>query len=151
MCKLVLVYSILLGIASVQVSARCRKARQDEVPHGANEFVQMETQTVPSIRGRVSFPDGDAADDVVVEIFRYQSNDSYQNVGKALKQKRMAACVTRADGEFSFKGLEAGTYLLRAGTNYFHGMNEAHIVLIVKPHTKGNSKNGLELVLSVGT
>ena len=154
--KLVTILVILFGSTTFVSlsSADCRKAKHDEVPTGANMFVQMDTQTVPTIRGKVSFPDGGAAEHVVVEIFRYAGSDSYEDIKKALEQKRMKACVTREDGKFSFSGLKPGKYLLRAGIgpeSPFNGMNEAHIILVLQPGGKETKAAGLDLKLTVGT
>jgi hypothetical protein len=147
------IFIILVCIAGfIQVSAaQCRKARGDEVPHGANMFVQMSNRTVPNIRGKISFPDGDPLKDVVVEIFRYAGGEGYADIQKALLQKRIAACVTLDDGTFSFRGLRPGMYLLRAGTSYAQGMNESHIIVLLKPGVRKDKGAGLEMTLSLGT
>jgi len=143
--------SVLLSIASMQLSAQCRKATREETPVGANLFELMETQTVPNIHGKVFLPDGSAGEDVVVEVFRYKGGDNYEDIKKALTQKRTKACVTGENGKFSLTGLRPGKYLLRAGTLPVRGLNEAHIILVLRPGTQEEKKEGLEIKLSVGT
>ena len=44
---------MLLGLigSSQQAEARCRSAKPEEVPHGANEFILLAEQEVRQIRG----------------------------------------------------------------------------------------------------
>lgn len=146
---------VIFLLASVEVSlAQCRKAKDNEVPHGANELIQMETQMVPSIYGKVSFQNGDAAEEAVVEVFRHKGDDSSKNINSAWKRKRIKACVTGKDGKFAFSGLKPGTYLLRVGisdASPVKGMNEAYMILVLKPGAKEAGAVGLEITLTVGT
>jgi hypothetical protein len=129
---------------------RCRPAAPDEVPHGANEFIQLEEQSIEQMRGTV-FLNHEPARDIVVEIYDYTGTDSYDDLSRALKeQQRIAACVTGPDGKFSFSGLGTGTYLLRAGTRLPNGINETHV--IVSLGTGAPYKNRrLKIVLTLGT
>ena len=143
--------SFFLMVASVQVMGHCRKAKSDDVPHGANELIQLTDQSVSTIRGEVSGPGDGAAKDIVVEIYSYAGGDSNEGVKNALAQKRIAACITGEDGEFSFPHIKHGKYLLRAGARESRGINETYIILVVDPHLKKDDGKGLRLPLYVGT
>ena len=136
--------------------AQCKKPKDDDIPHGANEFILFDERTLGRIHGRVFFPNymikagRERAKDIVVELYSYTGGDSYQDVRKAiLGQKRVAACLTGGDGRFSFAGLKRGRYLLRAGTRNRDQFNEIFAILILNP-SRGAGK-GLEIVLPAGT
>lgn len=139
-------------ISLVQMStAECRKATHEQTPIGANMFELQDTQTVSNVFGRVLLPDGSAGEDVVVEIFRYAGGENYQDIEKALKRKRIKACVTEEDGRFSFSGLKPGRYLLRAGTLPVRGLNEVHVIIVLTRNSKEGLGKELELKLTLGT
>lgn len=143
--------SFFLIVASIQVMAHCRKAKSDDVPHGANVLIRLDDQAVSAIRGEVSGPDQWPAGDIVVEIFAYAGGDSYQDIKNTVAQRRIAACITGEDGKFSFPHIKGGKYLLRAGTRDNRGIDETHIILIVDPHLKKDNGKGLRIPLYVGT
>lgn len=137
--------------SSPLAEARCRRARPDEVPHGANEFRLLAEQEVRQIRGVVSsLGDAEFQEDVVVEIYNYEGNDSYsyEAVSKVLKGRRIAACVTGSNGRFSFSGLKPGRYLLHLGMRDVRGINEENAILHVTPR---GSRERLEIRLTPGT
>ena len=146
-------YAVALGVLSVVdvAEGRCKDAKDGEVPHGANELIQLTDQTVSSIRGEVSGPGEGDAKDIVVEIFSYAGGDSFEDMKNALAQKRIAACITGEDGKFSFPHVKRGKYLLRAGTRESRGINETYIILVVDPHITKNAGQGLRIPLHVGT
>ena len=125
------------------------KARRDQIPHGANELVVWEEQTVGRLRGTVRLANGEPAGDVVVEIYRYEgAADGFETTRVLKNTQRLVACLTRKEGLFAFKGLKAGRYLLRAGTVAPAGINELHAIFRVT----GNGKaQNVEIRLSMGT
>src|SRR5215472_12355543 len=151
--KHIAVCVVALCVFSVTDTAegRCKNAKDGDVPHGANMLIQLTDQTVSSIRGEVSWPTGEPAKDIVVEIFIYTGGDSSEDMNKALAQKRVAACITGEDGKFSFPHVKRGKYLLRAGTRESRGINETYIILVVDPHATKNTGAGLRIPLYVGT
>ena len=138
-------------VTAMQLSAQCRRATHEQTPSGANLFELEDTQTVSKILGRVLLPDGSAGEDVVVEIFRYAGGENYQDIEKALQRKRIKACVTGEDGRFSFSGLKPGRYLLRAGTLPPIGLNEIHVIVVLKHDSRDGQGKELELKLTLGT
>ena len=146
------VCTVSLGLAgsSQLAEARCRSARPEEVPHGANEIIVLTEQEVKQIRGVVSIGwDDQFAQDVVVEVYNYPGrDDSYEAVKQALQTKRIAACVTGEDGKFTFSGVKPGKYLLLLGTHDVAGINEVNAILHVTPD---GSREKLKIVLKPGT
>ena len=136
--------------------AQCKKPTADDIPHGANEFILLDERTVGRIHGRVFLPNymikagRVRAKDIVVELYSYGGGDSYQDVSKVLReQQRVAACLTGADGRFSFTGLKQGRYLLRAGTRERDQYNEVYAILVLELNRGG--RKGLEILLPAGT
>ena len=140
---------VLLGllVSSQLAEGRCRKARPEEVPHGANQFILLAEQEVRQIRGVVSLGD-EFEKNVVVEVYRHEGTDSYEAASKTLKSERLAACVTGSDGRFSFSGLKPGKYLLHLGMISKGGINEVNAVLDVTPR---GSRKALRIELTLGT
>jgi hypothetical protein len=135
--------------------AQCKRAGDNDSPHGANEFVLLDVKSVGRIHGRVFFPNymhksgRERAGDIVVELYSYSGGDSYEDVNRAMREhKRVAACLTGRDGRFSFAGLKPGRYLLRAGTRARDQFNEVHVILTLDP--RGTDK-GVGILLTLGT
>ncbi len=146
--------SVLFCVVSFAqvLEAQCKKPKDNEVPHGANEFILLADQVVERIQGRVFFPNSEPMEDIVLEVYRYNGGNSYQEISQVVQgQKRVAACLTGADGKFSFTRLRAGNYLLRAGTRHTKGFNEVYAILTLKPGRKTSAGKGLEIVLWPGT
>lgn len=148
--RLLQVCAILLALTGISqlAEARCRSAKADDVPHGANMFILLAEKEVRQVRGNVFQASMEFAQDVVVEVYNFGGNDGYEAASQALKSKRIAACVTGPDGKFSFSGLKPGRYLLHLGTRDVAGMNEVNAILKVRP---GGSRERLKIVLSLGT
>lgn len=153
--KLVATFVCLIAFGQLTY-AQCKKPKVDDVPHGANEFIMFTERRVGHFHGRIFFPNymiktgRVRAKNIVVELYNYSGSDSYQDVSKVLReQKRVAACLTGADGRFSFAGLKPGRYLFRAGTREPDEFNKMHGIIIVEP--KLGVGKGLDIVLSAGT
>lgn len=143
---------LLLCIVGLRTTslADCKKARFDQIPHGANEIVVLSEQTVGLLRGTVFIGyDGEPASGVVVEIYRYEGSADGFGTTKFLQgAKRSTACVTSENGGFAFPNLKPGRYLLRAGTVESKGINELHAIFRV---TKSGTTHNVKIRLSLGT
>jgi hypothetical protein len=157
LCSAKLFGALILTIGDLLLAeAQCKKPKDEDTPHGANEFILHDEGAVGRVHGRVFFTNYAIeagrihADDIVVELYSYSGGESYQDVNKVLRwQKRVAACLTGADGRFSFARLKPGRYLLRAGTRKRDQYNEIYVILKLDPK-RGDSKE-LEFELKAGT
>ena len=133
---------------SILSHAQCKPAQSKDVPHGANELIELKEQRLSQIFGTVRFPQGELADNIIVEVYRRAGTESLQ---EARQQARLAACVTSEDGRFSFAGLKPGRYFLLAGTRKDAGVNEIYVPITLKRDWLGRKGSGIRFVLWVGT
>ncbi len=133
---------------SILSHAQCKPAQSKDVPHGANTLIELKEQRLSQIFGTVRFPQGEVADDIVVEVYRHAETESLQ---EARQQARLAACVTGDDGRFSFAGLKPGTYFVLAGTRRDAGVNEIYLLVTLRKNWLGRKGSGIKFVLVVGT
>lgn len=139
---------VLCLICLLTAPARpCKKARAEEVPHGANEIVVFTEQTVPRLEGIVVLPNAEPVRDAVVEVYRYDGTADGTKTFLS-HAKRIAACLTSENGRFAFKRLRPGRYLLRAGTVESAGINELQAIFRV---TGRGTTHKIEMRLSMGT
>src|SRR5258708_19151399 len=130
-CVILLLCLICLRTTSV---AGCKKARPDQIPHGARLLIVQEEQTVGHLQGTVVLvnykPVAGPVSGAVVEIYLYggRADEITQFLGDT---KRNTACLTDKNGTFAFRGLKPGRYLLRAGTAESAGINELHAIFRV--------------------
>ena len=80
---------------SILSHAQCKPAQPGDVPHGANELIELKEEKLSQIFGTIRFPQGELADDIVVEVYRRARTQSLE---EARQQARLAACVTSDDG-----------------------------------------------------
>jgi hypothetical protein len=110
----------------------CHEALDNDMPHGANEPVEIRGPVVNNISGTIVFPDDSVAKDAVVELYELPNARPDTPINEIVGwRKRRAACVTATDGTFCFSGLPSGKYLLRAGTRQPNGMNELYMRVTV--------------------
>jgi len=151
--------ALLCIISFAQLSyAQCKKAKAHDVPHGANEYILLSERVFGRIHGKIFFPNyrveagREPARDIVVEIYKHRGGDTSAEANDTLRtKKRLAACLTGADGRFSFTGLKHGRYLLRAGTRARDQFNEVNVILTLSPGNRRRSLKGLEIVLTPGS
>ena len=151
-------FGVLICLAGLLqlAGAQCKKPKDEDRPHGANEPVLVAGRKVGRIYGRALFPDDASkegwvrARDVVVEIYNYGGDGTREDVSKVVReQKRVAACLTGGDGKFSFPDLKPGMYLLRAGTRAPGRYNEIQIILLLDPQLRGTPE--LTILMPTGT
>jgi hypothetical protein len=136
---------LVLPIAS---RAECRKAHDDEVPQGANELIELREQKIRGLFGTTFLPNDEPAEDVVIEVYSLQGHEDYS---VTTQKKRLTACVTGADGKFSFAEFKAGRYLLRAGVRKPHGINITYVIINLKSNGSGNKGRGIRIPMTLGT
>jgi hypothetical protein len=132
----------------VTSGAECRKARHSEVPHGANELIELPEKQVNGLFGTIFFPGRGPAEDTVVEVYRLSGNRDHK---ETVKQTRIAACVTGPDGTFSFVGNKPGRYLLQAGIRRAMGINLTYVVINLRSNSGKQKGRGIEIPLHLGT
>ena len=151
-----IVFALILGSLPAR-NCTCTEAREHEVPHGANEFIELAGGTVKSIKGRVIYAHDDSpVDEVVVEAYQITPDDKKLTLYDLVRQRnRRVACVTTKDGSFCFDNLPSGKYLLRAGTLSGNaGMNEMYMKVNLDRSWWSRwfrSDKGLEFRLTPGT
>lgn len=141
----------LLGLSPI-AAAQCKKASENDKPHGANELIIQDEGAVGRVRGKVYFPTATPeylAEDIVVELYQYPLGYEYSTINIPIEHKRLVACLTGPDGKFSFQGVRPGKYILRLGTRQPKGINEVHVIFTLKQRPW--SRQWLEVVLRNGT
>ncbi|HEX8196083.1 MAG TPA: carboxypeptidase-like regulatory domain-containing protein, partial [Pyrinomonadaceae bacterium] len=103
-----LIFLLCVGISYSQETKLCKTVQKDETTCWG--WIQGHTAvnggTVKKIRGKVVDPTGEPVIDALIEVFDNPDLDFD-------KRKRIAACRTDKNGEFSFEGLAADKYELR--------------------------------------
>lgn len=149
----VLLFALLWMWPGQPSECHCREATPDEVPQGANEYIELAGVRRKTLRGRVSV-NGELLPETggVVEVYKMPP-DSGENLNHYLiarKSKRIASCVVDPEGKFCFLKLPPGRYFLVAGClSGEAGINTIQIVVTIDP--KAKEDHLLELDLSSGT
>ena len=147
--------SILIGsVLTFSGGCSCAKALETDLPHGANETVEIRGPVVNKLSGIVADPSG-APVKAVVELYDLPPDRPDIAVNEVIGfRTRRVACVTGADGTFCFSNVPSGKYLLRAGTRQANGMNELYMrVTVDHSWFRGlfRRSKSLRLMLSLGT
>src|SRR5947208_172546 len=124
-----LVLSLIIGaLVTFPSNCSCAKASDVDVPHEANETIEINGSVVKNLTGTVFLPGGEAAEDLVVEVYdvpkEHPNSGVYEIVGS---RKRRTACVTSTNGTFCFSDLPAGKYLLKVGTRQQKDFNALYV------------------------
>ena len=136
------------------LAQRCRciqPAPGETTRAGANEeIVMVDKKKYRMLHGVVR--NDEVLAGVLVEVFDHPEHLllSYPaNEQRKQKQRRIAACVTGADGSFCFRGIPAGKYELLLSKD--GGWKRSHVVVVVAPGNRKGSKSALALSMQVGT
>jgi protocatechuate 3,4-dioxygenase beta subunit len=147
MKHLCIVTLILVCLGSNLSANDCKytPAPSDETTRaGANEEILLsEKKPRKMLHGLVRDVNGEPLSDVLVEVF------DHPNVQANVRQNRLVACVTGADGRFCFKNIPTGKYELILSKG--GGWNRSHVYVEIAPHSRNSTKAGLNLPLQVGT
>jgi protocatechuate 3,4-dioxygenase beta subunit len=132
----------LINVPSGLSDCKCARPEKGETTHwGGNEMiVVIERAPYKHLRGTIESSDGRPVDGALVEIFNhpeYLLNDLPNEKRDRSEQQKLAACRTKADGKFCFRGLAAGTYELRSSIGT--GWDVTHVHVSVDPK-KGKSE-----------
>jgi hypothetical protein len=135
---------------TVRGDCKCHPPTKDETTHpGANQVVVVvEKDSYRRLEGKIEMYDARPLKDVLVEIFdqpEYLLDTS--NFPKPPNQRRVAVCLTSADGKFCFKDLPSGKYELRSSID--GGWNITHVVVIV--NKESGKRSYLHVLMGVGT
>ncbi len=150
-CLLFILFWTLPGSLQ-QRECHCREAASNEVPHGANEYIELPGVRRKTLRGRVSI-NGELLPEIggVVEVYKMPlDSKKLDHFLIVRKSQRIAACVVGPEGKFCFPKLPPGQYFLVAGClSSEAGINTTQIVVTIDP--KAKKDHPLELSLSPGT
>lgn len=147
----VLLFALLWMWPGQTSECHCREAALNEVPQGANEYIELPDAYQRMIYGVVDLTLLDSVEGAVVEVYLLPK-DFPQSKHHAIPGtfKRITARTTAADGRFCFPKLPPGRYFLVAGCKKASlGMNTVHMVVTVSPKAKTNKS--LRLWLMAGT
>lgn len=152
-CLLLLIFVTMLP--AQERNCNCRPASAEEVPHGANEVIEIRGKTVKRIQGVVSYTTGEPVNAAVVELYDCKGITKDRSAYDiARERERLAACKTGTDGAFCFQGLPSGRYVLRAGTGKQEGRQEMYMTVSLDRHLWSRwlrTGKSIELTLRVGT
>lgn len=154
--KTIISVIILLAFPAVYIAKNCgcSPAAPGETTHwvGNLTVVSQERKPYRQLRGTIVGPDGKPVPGALVEVFtnpEYLFDDKVLSKRGAPNQRRVAACVTGADGKFCFSGLPAGRYEVRSSSEDRRtGWNASQVYVILNP--KSRLKRDLIVEMTLG-
>ena len=125
---------LCLSYSFAQKSDKCQKVDSDETTCWGWVMgnIPVEGGKVKKIAGRVVTPNEEPVEGSLIEVFE----NSDQEIEK---RKRVAACRTGSNGEFSFKGLRPGKYELRGSNCNIPGFSAGSTIITLAPKDKNAS------------
>jgi hypothetical protein len=152
---IVAAFALVLLTNQASGQSACRKAGSQDHAHGANETIEYSARTLRQINGIVSDPTGAVMTDVVVEAYFYDKSERTRRAPEIAQSKaRVAAALTGAKGNFCFRGLRSGRYVLNIGTRQSAGFQEVFIKIRLDPNRRSRSSRfskRLRIELPLGT
>lgn len=143
MMKLTATLLVLLSLSSHPQKEKCKclpASPDQKTSWGQQNVVIKEDEIFKSLRGKVVV----AANEqplagVLVEVYDKTEGllmDWKEREAKKAQQRRIAACVTGVDGEFSFPKIPAGKYELRCSKPIEWNSTSAYVIVAPKdPHS----------------
>jgi hypothetical protein len=113
-------------------------------------IVFKEGKVYKALRGIVQVGDTPLSN-VLVEVFDHPDHlllEYPKNQEERAKQRRIAACKTRADGRFCFVGIPKGKYEIRSSID--PGWNVTHVWVRVDPGNRRSTNAETRVQMQVG-
>lgn len=152
---IVIAFGFLLLTNQASGQSACRKAGEHDRPHGANETIEYSTRTLRQMKGIVQNPVGAVMTDVVVEAYSYDKSERTRAAyGIADSRARVGAALTDLKGNFCFRHLHSGRYVLKIGTRQSAGFQEVFVKIRLDPNRRSRSSRfskRLRIELPLGT
>jgi len=147
---------VLFCVFGIAAGGDCGKKTTEKLAHSSESEI-VNAGELRSIRGRVIYPNGTKAELMIVEIYRIDltaplTEITHAEVAEIVKSGRMAAVETGESGEFCFKNLKAGNYLLRAnasGENLDLSQFRMTNILLTLSPTRKNARRELTVQLAM--
>ena len=148
----ILVVLLTLVCSGIPLQPRCcctcELVANDVTTHGGwiREVLEGE-HVVSQIRGRTLLNGDIPEEGVLVEVFDNPDVALNQSSGKKKRtQKRVAACITKQEGEFCFRGIHPGKYELRSSKRE---RNTTSVIVVLVREGKRNQNQLIEVPISV--
>lgn len=146
-----LILSMLVA-PSLLGDCKCSRLDKGETTHwGGNQMVVVvEEKNHRKMQRTIEMYDSRPVKNALVEIFdhpEYLLGQSSSSMRDHPEQKRLAACRTRADGNFCFRDLPSGKYELRSSIS--SGWDVTHVYVVLD--SKAGQNKSLVVLMEVGT
>lgn len=129
-----MIYTLIVLFALLQTSrpanvCKCPAVPSQEHTRWGNEHIVLSTVTqVRVLRGTISDEADSPMPDALVEVFTDPGQMtlpySPEVEARRAKQRRVAACLTNAEGKFCLAGLPTGRYELRCSAKNFQAVSQ---------------------------
>jgi hypothetical protein len=142
---------IVLMCEAASAQCRCGPPAGGESTHeGGNELItHILPRRLTSIHGVAEDINGKAIGGALVEVFDRPEWIRQGHIRSKVEQRRVAACRTKRDGNFCFRGIPPGEYELRLSKSKMWNVN--HILLVVDPESPESTKAGVRVVMYLGS
>ena len=149
---LLLFFIILFSLESFgQDKIICNETR--ESAGSGSTFILFNYGKLKRIKGKAIYPDGSTVR-VNVEIYKNTFNRSsdigYYEVNQIISiENEIKTCVSDELGNFDFKGLKSGFYLLKVGNNKNDGYGPSHVLIEISQRKGKKRKLEIELAQQI--
>jgi protocatechuate 3,4-dioxygenase beta subunit len=138
------------GLPSSKGSCNCSPASgSDQTSWGHRNVIIKKDQAVKSLRGKVIVAaNGQPLEGVLVEVYDKPDGlllDWKERESRKAQQKRIAACITGADGQFCFANIPPGKYELRSSKPV--EWDPTSIYIVVAPRNRRSVRSPLTVEL----